>query len=208
MRFKEIKIKIVDICRELAQKDFMLATDGNVSCRISSDKILITPKQKNKIELKVEDLVLIDINGKKIKGRNEPSGEYKLHLMIYKNRRDINAVVHTHPLFSVVLSLVGFEINKAVLPEIVLLVGEKVPLVEYGTFYTEDLVKKVEKYVLNYNAFLLKNHGLLTIAEDLDKAFLRTLKVEQLAKTIYFSKLIGKINTLSKKEVKKILKMC
>ncbi|MFN3551268.1 MAG: class II aldolase/adducin family protein [Endomicrobiia bacterium] len=204
---ENVKKEIINICKYLAEKEFMLATDGNISYKISSNKILITPKQKNKSNLSVSDLVILNLDGKKVSGKNLPSGEYKLHLMIYKYRKDIKAIIHTHPLFSTILSVADIKLNKPILPEVVFTVKEKIPTIEYAPFYTQDLVNKVKKYIFTSNVFLLKNHGLLALAEDLQKAFFITLKVEQLAKVVYFTKLLGKTNTLSKKQIKDLLKL-
>lgn len=204
---KNVKKDIINICKYLAEKNFMLATDGNISCKIDKNTILITPKQKSKSVLTINDLVVLDLNGEKISGKNFPSGEYKLHIMVYKYRNDVKAIIHTHPLFSTVLSVLNIKLDKPILPEVVLLVGEKIPTVEYGTFYTEDLVNKVKKYIFDSNAFLLEKHGLLTFGESLEEAFFRTLKVEQLAKVVYFTNLFGrKVKTLTKEQVKDILK--
>ncbi len=204
---KNVKEEIINLCKYLAEKEFMLATDGNISYRVSSNRIIITPRQKNKSELTVRDLVVLNLYGEKVSGKNFPSGEYKLHLMIYKYRKDIKAIIHTHPLFSTILSVADIKLDKPILPEMVLLVKEKIPTVEYATFYTEDLVNKVKKHIFTSNAFLLKNHGLLILAEDLQTALFRTLKVEHLAKVVYFAKLLDKTKALSKKQVEDLLKL-
>jgi L-fuculose-phosphate aldolase len=197
--------EIVEVCKKLYLENYITATDGNVSVR-QKDKIFITPKGISKENLSFDDLVVLDLNGRKVFGKREPSGEYRVHLLVYKERKDINAVIHTHPVFSTSLSVCGYSLLKPILPEVFLIVGE-IPIVEYGTPYTEELPNKLKKYVKDYNAFILKNHGLLTIGKNLEIAFFRTQKVEYLAKIFFISKMFGKVDYLNKKQIDKLLKI-
>lgn len=202
----QYKKEIVDFCKYLSEKDFMVATDGNISVRVDKKKFLITPKGKEKRNLQPQDLVMIDVNGQKIEGFNEPSGEWRLHTTIYATRSDVNAVVHTHPVYTTALSVAGLSLLEPVLPEVVVTI-DGIPLVEYGTLYTEELAEKIKKYVHDYNAFILKNHGLVTIGEDLSVAVQRTLKIEHLAKVVFIAKMLGKVDTLSEEQVEKLLQL-
>ncbi|MCX7940212.1 MAG: class II aldolase/adducin family protein [Endomicrobia bacterium] len=201
-----IEKEIISVCKYLAEKEYIVGTDGNVSVRVDDTKMVITPKAKSKLNLKPDDLVVIDFEGKKIKGFNEPSGEWRVHSMIYRFRQDVNAVIHTHPTYSTVSSVAGVRFDKVVLPEIIVSVGN-IAVVEYGTLYTEDLAKKVQKYVQDNNAFILKNHGLVTVGEDIKTALYRTEKVEHLSKVIIIAKLLGSIDYLTDSQVEEISKL-
>jgi len=201
--FDVIKKEVVEAYRYLFENKFMIALDGNISVRIEKDKILITPKGKQKINLSEKDLVVIDFNGKKISGEVQPSGEWRLHSVIYQNRRDINAVVHTHPVYSTVISICGFNITKPLLPE-TLLYFQGIAQIEYATFYTEELAKMIKKYLSNNDVFILRNHGLVTIAEDLQSAVIKTEKFEHLAKIFCLTKILGKQKFLTNRQIKKI----
>lgn len=196
----QLEQEVIKVCKNLVEKNYVVATDGNVSVRIDNTKILITPKTKGKENLQPQDLVVIDLTGKKIKGILEPSGEWRLHTVIYQCRPDVNAVIHSHPVYSTALSVAGVALDKVVLPEVMLTVGN-IAMVEYATLYTEKLARNVQKYVNNCNAFILKNHGLVTIAESLEIAFYRTEKVEHLAKIIFVAKLLGKIDYLTDEQI-------
>lgn len=202
----QYKKEIVDYCKYLSDKDFMIATDGNISVRIDKCKFLITPKGKEKKNLQPQDLVIIDINGQKIDGVNEPSGEWRLHTTIYAARSDINAVVHTHPVYTTAFSVAGLHLLEPILPEVVVNI-DGIPLVEYGTLYTEELAIKIKKYVYDYNAFILKNHGLVTISENLSTAVQNTLKIEHLAKIVFIAKMLGKVDILSEEQVNKLFQL-
>ncbi|MCS7228325.1 MAG: class II aldolase/adducin family protein [Endomicrobia bacterium] len=198
--------EIIDWCKYLAEREFMIATDGNISVRLDNRRLLITPKGKDKRTLHPQDLVIMDINGNKVEGMLEPSGEWRLHTTIYTVRDDVNAVVHTHPVYTTALSVAGISLLEPVLPEVVITI-DGVPLVEYGLLYTEDLANKLKKYLYNYNAFMLKNHGLVTIGENLNTAVFATLKVEHLSKIIFIAKTFGKIDVLSDDQVAQLLNL-
>lgn len=199
----QLKREVIKVCRDLAYKKYIVATDGNVSVRIDETKILITPKGKTKENLRPQDLIIIDLDGRKIKGLSEPSGEWRIHTTIYKFRTDVNAVIHSHPVYCTALSVAGISLNKVVLPEVMLTVGN-IAFVEYATLYTEKLAQNIQKYVNSYNAFVLKNHGLVTIGENLEIAFYRTEKVEHLAKVVFIAKLLGKIDYLTEEQVSEL----
>lgn len=201
---QKIKKDIIKISRLIYQKGLITSLDGNVSVKIDKNKILITPSKKVKFELKETDLVEMSLDGKVIKGKLLPSGEYRMHLTVYKNRQDVKAVIHTHPIYATALSVARVSLDKFVLPEVVVNIG-KIPLVEYATLYTEELATRVERYIKNYDALVLKNHGVLTVGEDLWSAYHKTEKVEYMAKIIFIAKILGRIDELSSKEVRKLL---
>ncbi|MEN3013583.1 MAG: class II aldolase/adducin family protein [Endomicrobiia bacterium] len=204
MTLSKLKKEIIEVSRYLVIKNYIDIFDGNISCRINNNQILITPKRKNKYKLSLEDLVVIDYDGKKIQGKNEPSGEWRLHCMVYKERQDVNSVVHTHPLFSVALSVAGISFNKPILAETVSFV-ENIKEIKYVCFYTEKLAENIKRFVKTSNIFLLKNHGLVTLGKTLDEALFFTEKIEHLAKTIFVLKMLRKkIKRLSNKEIEEI----
>ncbi|MCX7910278.1 MAG: class II aldolase/adducin family protein [Endomicrobia bacterium] len=199
-----VKKEILNICKYLVLKNYINIFDGNISYRIDNNQVLITPKRKNKYTLSLDDLVILDYDGKKLYGKNEPSGEWRLHLMIYKQREDINAVIHTHPVFSTAISLVENNISKPILVEIVPFL-EKIKEIKCTSFYTEKLAESVKKYINKFDIFILKNHGLLTIGKTLDEALFLTEKIEYLAKILFIVKILGKkFKVLSKKEINEI----
>ncbi len=198
-----VKKEIVEKYKYLFENKFLVGFDGNISVRIGKDKIIITPQGKQKINLSEKHLVIIDLYGNKIDGETQPSGEWRLHTVVYQNRKDINAVVHTHPVYSTVIGICGFDITKPLLAE-TLIYFEGIAQVEYATFYTEELAKKLKKYLFTNDVFILKNHGLVTIAEDLQTAVIKTEKFEYLAKVFCLTKILGKQKFLTKTQVEKL----
>lgn len=202
----QYKNEIVKICKYLSYQGFMTANDGNISVRVDKEKILITPKQKNKKSLSIKDLVVIDFNGKVVEGKNTPSGEWRVHTYIYQTRNDVNAVIHTHPVYITAFAVAGISLDKPILPEVLINIG-KIVLVEYATFYSKELAEKVKKFVVNHDVLMLRNHGLITVGKNLEEALIKTEKTEHLAKIVFIAKLLGKINFLSKKQIEELLKI-
>lgn len=198
--------EIIEISHRMYEKGLVVATDGNISCRLDSQRIVITPSGKSKISLQAQDLVIMNLKGEKLSGTGMPSGEYRMHLMVYKERPDVNAVVHTHSPYATGFSVAGIPLMQCVLPEVVLTLGG-IPLTEYGTLYTEELPQAIKKYIKDYNAFLLKNHGVLTIGENLTVAYHRAEKVEHMAQVIYIARSLGKVDILSRGQFQALMKL-
>ncbi len=199
-------LKLIKTSRYLKNNGFLTATNGNISVRINKDRFIITPKGKDKGQLKKSDLIVMNVFGDKIYGKYQPSGEWMVHAMIYMRRSDIKAVIHTHPVYTTALSLTNFDINKPVLPEIIVDIG-KIALVGYAKFYTKELVYNLQRYVKNHNTFILRNHGLITIGRSLEEALFRTEKVEYLCKVLFIANSFGEVNILSKTQVTKLLEL-
>lgn len=194
------------MCKLIYKNGFVKATDGNISVRVGKNKILITPSGKSKNDIEIQDLIVIDLNGKKVSGITQPSKEFRLHTTIYRYRKDVNAIVHAHPTYATAFSVAGLDLMQCVLPEVVLTIGG-VPLANYATLYTEELPQSILKYVDNYSAILLKNHGVVTFDKDLFSAYYKLEKVEHLAQIIYLAKTLGKVDVLTNEQVRSLLKV-
>lgn len=182
---------------------FVKAAEGNISVRTKKNYILSTATQTFKGKLKESDLVKVDLNGKKAEGKKKPSTELKLHLFIYGMRNDVNAVVHTHPVFSSAFAAAGLALDKVVFPEIYLKLG-KIPLAKYGTPSTDEVPESIADYVKDYDAVLLANHGLVTYGESLEEAYYLTEKVERFAEISFYARMLGGEKELTKGDIKKL----
>lgn len=200
------KKKLVDICHKVYEKGFVAAYDGNISTRTSRGTVLITRSGICKGDVTEKDIVEIDLNGKPLSGKQKISTEHKIHLYAYQKRKEVNAVVHCHPVYATAFALIGEGLEKHFLPEVLLTVG-KVPLCKYATPSTEYVPKSLEPYI-NYSwAMLLENHGAVTLGKNLDDAYFKMEKLEHAAKIILLANLIGKPGELSKKNINRILKI-
>jgi L-fuculose-phosphate aldolase len=198
------KKKIVDICHRIYNNGYVSAYQGNVSEKIGRDKFFITRSNVCKGYVSEKDILTVDINGKVLEGKGKISTESKIHLYIYKKRKEIKSVVHCHPIYSSIFSILGKGLTQHIFPEIILYMG-KVPLCKYATPSTENLAKSLEPYV-NYSlAFILQNHGAVTIGESIEDAYFNMEKLEHTAEIVYKAGLMGKVNVLPKKKVEELV---
>jgi L-fuculose-phosphate aldolase len=199
-----LRKEIVDVCSKIYQKGFVAANDGNVSVRLDDGRVLITPTGVSKGFLSPEELVTVDLSGSVLScGAHKPSSELPMHLYIYRERPDVGAVVHAHPLFSTAFAVAGIPLDKNVLAEVVLTLGP-VPVVEYGTPSTEELPQALGKYIHKADAFLLANHGVVTVGSSLLDTFWKLERLEHFAQISFIARLLGGERPLSPEEVEKL----
>jgi L-fuculose-phosphate aldolase len=198
-----LKSELVHFTRLCYRNKFISAHDGNLSMRTRRNFILATPAGSVKGKLTPKDLVKINFKGKKIQGEKEASSEIKLHKFIYQARKDINAVIHTHPKYSTAFAAAGIALDKIVYPEIYIKFG-KVPLAKYATPSTDEVPESIAKFVKDYDAILLANHGLVTYGVDLEDAYYKTEKIEHIAETSFYARMLGGERVLTKAQVKKL----
>lgn len=196
-----------DICevgRWIYERGYVASTDGNISVRLDSRRILTSPTCLNKGMMTPDDLVIVDYNGATLSGSRRPSSEMGMHLLIYRRRPDVNAICHAHPPTATGYAAAGIPLNRAMLAELVVTLG-CVPLARYGTPGTPELAAAIEPLVPNHDAILLANHGVVTYGPDLLTAFFRMETAEHSARVGLVSRLLGKQVLLSRDEVDKLL---
>src|SRR5207245_955400 len=125
-------------CRQLAERGLIAGQDGNLAVRVGRDRVLVTPRGVIKALAAPSDMVLVDLSGRKRRGRCNPTSELDLHLRILGRRPDVGAVVHAHPPTATGFAVAGQGFETFVLPELILQCG-RVPVVPYGTPGTAEL---------------------------------------------------------------------
>ncbi|MCJ7508595.1 MAG: class II aldolase/adducin family protein [candidate division Zixibacteria bacterium] len=205
-REDSIRADIIAVCQKIYQNGFVAANDGNVSVKLSDNRILVTPTGRSKGSLTQKELLVIDSKGRILKGNLKPTSELPLVLYTYQKRKDIKATVHAHPLYSTSFSVAGIGLPKDVLPEIFLTLGE-VPLAKYGTPSTVELANSVSDYIKDHDAILLKNHGVLTLGKDVEEAYYKLERVEHFAHILWLAIGLGRVDRISKKDMDKLLKL-
>jgi L-fuculose-phosphate aldolase len=198
-----LRSELVYYSRQCYKNRFLAATDGNLSVRTQKNTIITTASRTCKGNITRQDLVEVDFNFKIINGKGNPSTELKLHRFIYRERDDINAVVHTHPVFATAFAVSGNALDKNIFPELVINIG-CVPLAPYGSPSTEELPGSISKFVKKSKAILLANHGLVAFGESLEEAYYITEKVDRAAEIIIYSRLLGGEKQLTKRQVDKL----
>jgi L-fuculose-phosphate aldolase len=204
--------EIVRVCRLLHEKGYVAATDGNVSVRLSQNRILSTPSGFSKGFLAPEQLVVTDLEGKKVLSYEpasrslEPTSELLMHLEAYRQRPDIGAVIHAHPPICVALSIAGVSLAKCLLPEVVVTLG-LIPTTEYATPSSAEGPGVVRDLIANHDALLIQRHGTLTVGQDPFDAYLKLEKVEHLAHVTLILRQLGREAPLPPAEVAKLIQM-
>lgn len=179
--YESVREEICRICRLLYERGYVVSNDGNVSVRVEEDRVLITPSGVGKGRMTPDMLVLCGLDGHPLEGDRHPSSESKMHLMVYRERPDVRAVVHAHPPFSTARAVCRRPLTERYLAEMVLGLGE-VPVAEFAMLSTDQVPDSVRPFVHTHNAVLLANHGSLAWGPDLLSAFDRLEVVEQTAK--------------------------
>jgi L-fuculose-phosphate aldolase len=196
--------RIVEAGKRLHDRFFVASNDGNISSRLSEDRYLITPTNVNKGDLRPEDLLLVDGQGRVLSGARKPTSEMKMHLAIYRQRADVKAVVHAHPPAATGFAACRIRLDQDVLlPEVIFSLG-RIGFAEYGTPTTEEIPQAVEKEIANCEALLLANHGALTVGEEVLAAYYRMEVLEMYARVRLVTRLLGEPKALSAEQVREL----
>jgi L-fuculose-phosphate aldolase len=196
-----------DICvagRWMYERGFIVACEGNLSVRLGDGRILTTPTCMNKGMLSPEDLVTADLEGQQLAGARKASSEVAMDLLFYRMLPDVNAICHAHPPTATGFAVAGRALNKALLPEVIIGLGQ-IPLVQYATPGTSELSGALELFVPHYDALLLANDGAVTCGPDLLTASFRMETVEHCAKITLAAELAGEPVMLSAREAAKLM---
>ncbi len=178
-------------CRQLAAHGLIAGRDGNLSVRVGTERVLVTPTGCIKALVTAADMIEVDLAGKpRRRSSRKPTSELDLHLRILRHRPDVHAVVHAHPPTVTGFAVAGEEIPANLLPELIFGVGP-VPLVPFGMPGTPELGDRVVPYLEGHNALLLANHGAVTMGRTLDEAWIRMESLEHCARIIVAARSIG-----------------
>jgi L-fuculose-phosphate aldolase len=196
----QLRADIVEIGRRLYARGYTASNDGNISVRLDGGRLLMTPKSVCKGFMNEAMMCITDLDGRKLAGDRDPSSEMQMHLEVYRQRPDVNAVVHAHPPVATGFAVAGIPLDRAVLAEVVTTLGS-VPIADYATPSTKELPDAVRKYVKAHDGMLLANHGALTLGTDLFAAYYKMETIEHFARISLVARLLGGERLLSRDEV-------
>ena len=193
------KKEVLETAQRMAEKGFTVGSSGNVSLRIKEsggrELVAITPSGRYYDSMKADDIVIVDFEGQRVEGELAPSIETMLHIGIYKARKKVNAVIHTHPVFGSVIAVTGMEIPP-ILDDQVTQIGGEIKVAQYALSGSPEMVKNVIAALGPRNAVLMANHGALGVGRNMQEAFTICELLEKTA-GIYISALgLGKVNLL------------
>ncbi|MHB8906594.1 MAG: class II aldolase/adducin family protein [Melioribacteraceae bacterium] len=199
-----LKNDLIEVGKRIYAKGYVASNDGNISVRLDEQKILITPSGVSKGFMKQSDMLIVNLDGIVLSGDKKPSSELPMHLQIYKERPDVNSVCHAHPVYATGFAVAGIPLDMCVLPEVIVSLGT-VPLVEYGAPGTNEYFKSMLEYLKDHDAFLLANHGVVTVGKDILGAYHKMETVEHFANIVFVSLQIGKMKTFSREQIEKLI---
>jgi len=203
MTHSDLARHIVAVCRDLYEKGFVTATDGNVSTRLPNGNILATPTSVNKGRVHENDLVEVTLDGVPVGAGRAPSMELGIHLFVYRERPDVRAVVHAHPPYATGFATARIPLDQPLFPEVIFGLGA-IPLAEFAAPSTPEMAASIAPFVKSSNAILLMNHGVVTYGRDLDDAYFKMEKVEHAAHIVFVARTLGGEKTLTAEQVQKL----
>jgi L-fuculose-phosphate aldolase len=203
---QQIRLDIVEVGRRLSARGYTASNDGNISVRLDAGRLIMTPTSVCKGFMTPDMMCITDLEGKKIAGDRDPSSEMQMHLEVYRQRPEVQAVVHAHPPIATGFAVAGIPLDRAVLAEVVTTLGS-VPIAEYATPSTKELPEAVRKYVKAHDGMLLANHGALTMGGDVFAAYFKMETIEHFAKISLVARMLGGERLLSRDEVSRLEKL-
>ena len=196
-----IKQEILDCCRRSVQYGLNFNTQGNISVRVpATGLIAITPAGLDYDRMTADDIVVVDAEGRRVEGERQPSSETDVHLVVYRRRPDVNAIVHTEPVYSNVFGVLGRPIE-AVLINMVIYSRGPVPVMPFMPSNSTEFGEAMVKVLGTRNAVIWGNHGLMTVGADLTSAFRCNVAVETAARVQHAALCLGQPHVLSYAEL-------
>ena len=195
MSRQSIADEIVAVCRRLYDRGLIAGQDGNVSVRLRSGHILVTPSGLSKVDVTRDTLVELTPDGRPVTEGLVASSEVGMHLRIYRDRADVRAVVHAHPPVATAYGVVGRDFMDAVLPEVIFHLGRG-PLVPFALPGTPALGDAMAPYLGEHDAFLLASHGATTVGPSLRLAHQRMESLEHAARILLAASQLGTVTPL------------
>jgi L-fuculose-phosphate aldolase len=202
-RERQLRADIVEVGRRLYARGYTASNDGNISVRLDDSRLLMTPTGVCKGFMTPDMMCITDLDGRKLAGDRGPSSEIQMHLEVYRQRPDAQAVVHAHPPTATGFAVAGIPLTRAVLAEVVTTLGS-IPIAEYATPSTMELPAAVRKYVKAHDGMLLANHGALTLGSDLFSAYYKMETVEHFATISLVARTLGGERVLAQHEVERL----
>src|SRR5262245_26128796 len=200
----KLKEQICEIGRRVYARGFAAANDGNISVRLNDREVMCTPTMVSKGFMRPEDICKVDYEGKQLAGTRKRSSEILLHLAVYKNRPDVQAVVHCHPPHATAFAVAGVPIPHCVLPEVEVFLGE-VPTAVYDTPGTQRFAETIVPHLKSSNTIILANHGTVTFGPDLEKAYWNSEIIDAYCKILILARQLGNVSYFTEGQTKELL---
>jgi L-fuculose-phosphate aldolase len=203
----KLREQMCEIGRRVYAKGFAAANDGNISYRLSEDRVLCTPTRVSKGFMKPDDLCIVDMDGKQVSGKRKRSSEILLHLAILRARPDARSCVHCHPPHATAFAITHEPIPKCIMPEFEVFLGE-VAITPYETPGGQAFANTVIPYVKDTDTIILANHGTITCGSDLEDAYFKTEIIDAYCRILILAKQLGRdINFYSDEKAAELIRL-
>ncbi len=203
---RDLSERLVKAGRQLYDRGLVTGTSGNISARIpATNMFLIKPSGAHMAHLKAEELVLINLEGNKIRGESNVSMETPMHTAIYRTRRSVNAVAHTHPPLATAFGIAKMEILPLQI-EVFMLLPNGVPVIPFELPGSKKLAEAVQKKMAQYDAVILENHGIVTVGSTIEAACDLNEMVDEAAKIQFTTAMLAGKDVINLDSLKKKFK--
>ena len=197
------KKTVLEAAQKMSARGLVVGTSGNISLRLSNKRQLlaITPSSRHYNLLGVDDIQIVDFNGRNVEGNLRPSMETMLHIGIYRSRKNINAIIHTHSVYASAAAVAGREIPP-ILDDQVAFLGGEIKLARHALSGSPEQVTAVIEALGDRSAVLLANHGAVGTGRTMRDAFTAAELIEKTAKIYLLALSAGKVNQLPPEAIK------
>ena len=199
MTVEEIKKLVCDSGKELLEHGYVSGTWGNISFGIDDTYLAVTPSGREYETMMPDEIVIVNYKDHSYEGSIKPSSEFKLHTEIYRTRKNINAVIHTHQMNASTVAAARREVPP-ILDDMVQIIGPTVRCADYALPNTRKIVKATVKALKGRYAALMANHGAVCVGRDMKEAFVVCQVLEKACKAFIEAEFIGGAKGISKFE--------
>ena len=200
MKYERIRKIVLDAIQDAVAQGLIHGTSGNIALRDDEDDVVaITPSGIPYAGMTVEDIAIVDLNGKWLDGKYKPSSEVPMHTAVLRARPDIKATVHTHAMFATIMAMGEDPVLRPITPP--QCEFTPVGIVPFTMPGSNDVADKVvEALGANGRSVLIKNHGMFTCGKDMKAAMSAATYTEEMAVTTFYAKLLGTYDQCQRKQ--------
>ncbi len=203
MKLNEAKDIVLDAGKRLIKERLVTRSWGNVSLRLDNRRMVVTPSGKKYEELLPEQMVLVDYYTLEHEGIYPPTSEVLMHAEIFKNRMDVNAIIHTHQVYATTVAVAGKEVP-AVVDDQAQILGPSIRVTKYAPSNSARLAREIVSGLKGRNAVLMANHGALCVGRTMDEAFAAAQVLEKTCKIFIGASLLGGAKKIDPEEASRL----
>lgn len=207
----ELREQICLVGQLMHRNQYIDGASGNISARLGPDRILTTPSGLAKGFMSPDELIIVNMEGERVGAITpankhlRPTSELTMHLECYRQRPDVQGVVHAHPPTAIALTIAGYDFGQCLIPEMVVTLGI-IPTTPYATPSSPENCDAISRLILEHDAIMLAYHGSLTVATNVWDAYMRLESLEHAAKILYMvQQLGGPKRSISPDQVEKLI---